>query len=166
MSTIGSTQQTTIDAERSFPLNLWHLSILVLVVALGVSGYLSYLKIDQSASPTCPSSGVFDCGTVLSSAYSKILDVPIAWLGFGTNVLILGLLLLEHYGGRFFAINASILIFGLVFFAFVFSMYLIYIQAAVIGRYCPWCLTHEALIAVLFVASIFRLRNSFQSQSE
>jgi len=39
-----------------------------------------------------------------------------------------------------------------VLFAFLYSVYLVYLQAFRIQAYCVWCLTHEALITVLFVA--------------
>lgn len=130
-------------------LNATILSYIVLAAAIAVSGYLSYLKI-ASADAVCVSGGRFDCGTVLNSVYSEIAGIPIAWLGLGTNLVILGLLALRNRIG-FLREFGVMLIFGVVLFAFIYSVYLVYLQAFVMRAYCQWCLTHEALIAVLFV---------------
>jgi uncharacterized membrane protein len=125
-----------------------NLSYFVLAAAIGVSGYLSYLKV-ANVDAVCVAGGAFDCGTVLNSVYSEFFGIPIAWLGLATNLVIVALLALENrvavlreYG--------TLLVFGVILFAFIYSVYLVYLQAFVIRAYCPWCLTHEALIAVLF----------------
>lgn len=139
------------------------LSLVTLAAAIFVSGYLSWLKIANQAA-VCVAGGRFDCGTVLSSAYSELGGIPIAWLGLATNLIVVGLLLLENRVG-FLRENGVALVFGVVLFAFLFSVYLVYLQAAVIRAYCIWCLTHEALIAILFGFSLWRLRSWFGEQA-
>lgn len=141
-----------------------NLSFVVLFFAIIVSGYLSYLKI-ANVDAVCIKGDAFDCGTVLNSAYSIFLGIPIAYLGLGTNLLVLVLLLLENRIG-FLQDYGVVLIFGAVLFAFVFSVWLVYVQAFLIQAYCPWCLTHEALITVLFVLSIWRLWQWFNDTPE
>lgn len=135
--------------------SLRNLSIVVLILAIIVSGYLTYLKFSDTDA-VCVKGGSFDCGTVLNSVYSEISGVPIALLGLVTDVIVLGLILLERRVGllRNYGIT---LVFGVVLFAFLYSVYLVYLQAAVIGAYCPWCLSHETLITILFVLSSWRL---------
>lgn len=147
-----------MDAAKSSSgrLNARNLSFVVLALAILISGYLSYLKIDNTPA-VCLAGGAFDCGTVLNSAYSELGGIPIAWLGLAVNLTVTALLLLETRVG-FLREYAVTLIFGLVLFAFLFSVYLVYVQAAIIQAYCPWCLTHELLITILFVLSIIRLR--------
>jgi uncharacterized membrane protein len=147
-----------MDAAKSSSgrLNARNLSFAVLALAILISGYLSYLKIDNTPA-VCLAGGAFDCGTVLNSAYSELGGIPIAWLGLAVNLTVTVLLLLEPRVG-FLREYAVTLIFGLVLFAFLFSVYLVYVQAAIIQAYCPWCLTHELLITILFVLSIIRLR--------
>jgi uncharacterized membrane protein len=137
-------------ASQSFipAINAKTISYMLLILAIGVSGYLSYLKI-ANANAACVAAGQIDCGTVLNSAYSEIGGVPIAWLGLATNFVVLGLIafqnrvpLLREYG--------TLLVFGVLLFAFIYSVYLVYLQATVIQAYCPWCLTHEALVFGLF----------------
>lgn len=133
-----------------------NLSFVVLVLAILVSGYLSYLKFDTSAHAVCVPGEIFDCGTVLNSVYSEILGIPIAWLGLGVNLLVLALLILETRV-NFFAQYSVPIIFGVLLFAFLFSVYLVYVQAVLITKYCPWCLSHEAMITILFAFSVQRL---------
>ena len=130
-------------------------SFVIVILAILVSGYLSYLKIaDQAA--VCIEGGAFDCGTVLNSVYSEVGGIPIAWLGLAVNLIVLALLLLEYRVG-FLREYGKTLIFGVVLFAFIYSVYLVYVQAAILRAYCPWCLTHEALITILFALSIWRV---------
>lgn len=133
-----------------------NLSFIVLFFAIAVSGYLSYLKLVPSAHAVCVPGEIFDCGTVLNSVYSEILGIPIAWLGLGVNLLVLALLILEPRID-FFAQYSVPLAFGLLLFAFLFSVYLVYVQAFLITKYCPWCLSHEAMVTILFGLSIQRL---------
>lgn len=139
-------------------LTIRNLSIVVLIVAIGISGYLSYLKFDD-AEAVCVVGGAFDCGVVLNSIYSEVADIPIAYLGLLTNLIVLSILLLEDRIG-FLSDFGVTLVFGLVLFAFLFSMYLIYVQAVLIESFCPWCLSHEALITVLFALSTWRFWRS------
>ncbi len=140
-------QLSTADSSNSW-LNARTMSFVVLAIAIGVSGYLSYLKI-ANANAVCATAGRIDCGTVLNSAYSELAGIPIAWLGLGTNLVIVGLMLLQNRLG-FMREYGTLVIFGVVLFAFIYSVYLVYLQAFVIQAYCPWCLSHEALITVLF----------------
>jgi uncharacterized membrane protein len=123
-----------------------------------VSGYLSYIKLSDT--PMACVEGVFNCSAVQGSVYSEVFGVPIAVWGFLTNLLVLFLLLMEDRH-PFFESNGLMLLFGVVFFEFIYSIYLVSIQAAVLEAYCPWCLTHEALVAVLFVLTSVRLKQYF-----
>ena len=136
------------------------ISIIVVVIAMIIAGYLTYLKY-ANVDAICLESGPFDCGTVLNSVYSEINGIPIALLGLIVDVIVLVLLLLEPRVD-FLKQNGAIFIFGVVLFAFIYSVYLVYLQAAVILAFCPWCLTHEFLITILFIAAILRLRHSIQ----
>jgi uncharacterized membrane protein len=141
-----------------------NLSFMALALAILISGYLSYLKIDNTPA-VCIAGEVFDCGTVLNSVYSELFGIPIAWLGLATNLIVTALLLLETRVS-FFREYSAVLVFGIVLFAFLFSVFLVYAQAVLIQAFCPWCLTHEALITILFILSIWRLRQALKSQTD
>lgn len=141
-------------------INTTTLSVVILAIAIAVSGYLSYLKV-ANVDAVCVAGGRFNCGAVLNSIYSEIAGVPIAWLGLGLNLVVLGLIVTKPRVD-FLRQNGTMIIFGLVLFAFLFSMYLIYVQAFLIQAYCPWCLSHEAFITLLFFVW---LREAWQSLS-
>ena len=72
------------------------------------------------------------------------------------NLLLVALLILETRLS-FLAQYSAPIIFGVLLFAFLFSVYLVYVQAVLITKYCPWCLTHEALVTIVFALSVKRL---------
>lgn len=140
------------------------ISLVILIIAVGVSAYLSYLKAAQ-ASAVCVEGGKFDCGVVLNSVYSEIAGIPIAWLGLGTNLVVITLLLLEKRIALFQTFGV-VFAFGVVLFAFLYSVYLVYLQAFVMQAYCPWCLSHEALITILFGLALYRLFHWFGTDAD
>jgi len=147
--------------KRTSPFSARNLSFVVLAIAIAVSGYLSYLKLTEAPS-VCIEGGVFDCETVLNSVYSELGGIPIAWWGLGLNLIILAVLILEPRV-PFLQENGILIVFALVLFAFLYSVYLVYVQAMLIRAYCPWCLSHEALITVLFGLSTWRLVQMFRN---
>lgn len=153
MSTISQSQP--IFAYFS----LKNLSIVLIIGMLLVSGYLAYHEITKT-DVACVESGGFNCDAVQNSSYSKVMGFPVAFLGFGANLVILALLLLEDRLA-FLQDNGLVLLFGIVFFGFLYSVYLVYIQAEVLEAYCQWCLSHEVLITLLFVVTSIRLYQDF-----
>ena len=105
----------------------------------------------------CVAGSIFNCEVVQNSIYSKLFGIPIAWLGF-TVYIILGALLLLENRAAFLREYGMVLFFGLNLFAWLFSMWLVYVQFVRLQALCPWCLTHEAIITVLFGVSIIRFK--------
>ncbi|MBC8100034.1 MAG: hypothetical protein H7Y11_11375 [Armatimonadetes bacterium] len=81
MTTQSITSETTAIARTRF--TLWHISLLLVLVGIGISGYLSYVKLTD-VPMVCAANSVFNCEAVQSSAYSRIFGIPIAWLGLAT----------------------------------------------------------------------------------
>ncbi len=138
------------------------ISIILVVGMILVSGYLSYTELSEGE-VVCLESGSFDCNAVQNSVYSEVFGIKVAYLGFLTNLALLALLLLEDRI-EFLQENGLTLLFGIVFFGFLYSMYLIYIQAAVLEAYCQWCLAHEVLITLLFIVTGIRLYREFSAE--
>ncbi len=151
--TVGSVE----GAQPRFQLSLRLISILLVIFGLGISGYLSYVKLTD-VPMVCSANGAFDCGAVQGSVYSELGGIPIAWMGFAVNILMLTILLLEprveflRQSG-----NGVMLLFGIVLFAALYSVYLIYIQGVVLQAWCMWCLMHEAYIFILFGVTLWRV---------
>lgn len=160
-----STQTTTAsDSQTHNParkwLNLRNFALVLVVFGLFVSGYLSYVKL-ANVSTLCPTGegSPFNCDAVQNSIYSQFpirSGIEVAWLGFGTYVLI-GLLILFEKRIPILREWGIPLTFGIVLFAFLFSMYLVYVQAVLLRLYCMWCLMHELNMTVLFGVYIGRL---------
>jgi uncharacterized membrane protein len=152
----SATQESAVVRPR-FKLNLWHISLVLVVIGVLISGYLSYAELTDT-STVCIESGAFDCDAVQSSVYSTLMGIKITYLGFATYVGLLVLLLLEPRVGILREYGAMI-VFGITLFAFMYSMWLVYVQAVYLQAYCQWCLSHELTMTILFIVSALRLRN-------
>ena len=135
--------------------NLRRFQLLLVVFGLVVSGYLSYLKLED-ATAVCVESGPFNCNVVLNSRYSKLGGIPIAYLGFLTYAVI-GLLLLGETRVGMLRDYGALLAFGVGLFGWLFSMWLVYVQVGLLQALCPWCLTHEANFTLLFLMIAYRV---------
>ena len=134
------------------------IQMLLVVIGLAAASYLSYLKITD-APAVCVEAGAFDCNVVLNSRYSELAGIPIAYLGLAVYAIIGGLLLLETRLD-FLRENASLLIFGIGLFAWLFSMWLVYVQVGLLQALCPWCLTHELNFTILFGTIVYPVYRS------
>jgi uncharacterized membrane protein len=153
----SSSSDTNSAGGRFSNLTLWHLSLVVVTFGLFVSGYLSYVKL-TNVEMACAANSVFNCDVVQNSTYSRMFDIPIAWLGLATYIVI-GALLLVQNRIPFLREYGILLLFGIVLFAWVYSMDLVYIQFFVLKALCMWCLMHEITFTILFILTTLRLRN-------
>ena len=128
---------------------------LFVAVGLIVAAYLSYLKLAE-APAVCVESGPFDCNVVLNSQYSELAGIPIAYLGLAVYAAIGAILLLEARVA-FLRAWGALLTFGIGLFAWLFSMWLVYVQVALLQALCPWCLTHETNFTLLFGLICYRV---------
>lgn len=144
--------------QRPSDKSLRRWSLIVLVFCLFVSGYLSYVKL-TNVPMVCVENGPFNCEVVQNSSYSRMFGYPIAWYGLATNILLVAILLLENRI-QFLRDYGVTIFFGVVLFAFLYSVWLVYVQAALLQAYCPWCLTHEVLVTILFVFASIRMKRS------
>src|SRR5690606_2382027 len=128
-------------------LTLWHISLILVLIGIAVSGYLTYVKATDEPM-VCIENGPFRCDVVQNSAYAELFGVPIAYLGLAVY-LVIGALLLLQDRTEFLRENGMLLTFGVVLFAFIYSIYLVYVQGAILQSWCQWCLIHEANMTVL-----------------
>lgn len=135
-------------SRLSLGVSLRGFALLSVLFGLVVSGYLSYVKLSDTAMQ-CVQGGRFDCGTVQSSAYGEFFGVPIAVLGFLMYVTV-GTILVLQGRVQFFTDFGTALLFSIGLFAWVFSMWLVYVQFFILEALCPWCLSHEANMTILF----------------
>jgi uncharacterized membrane protein len=132
---------------------LHRVSLALAIVGLIVSIYMTVYKV-SSNDALCLGSG--DCSTVNASRYSEIYGFPVASVGIAGYFAIL---LIHWYENRdkFFKRNGPLLVFGLALTGFLFTLYLIYIEFAVLKALCPFCLVSQITMTILFLISIIRL---------
>lgn len=121
------------------------LSILGLIAAV----FLAYEYL-QTTPIVCPLTGS-GCETVKNSAYSKFLGISIPYFGiaFYTFMAFISVML-SHKEFRSLKILQVLAIIP----AFLFSVYLTYLEATVIKAYCFWCLTSAAIITIILITIV------------
>jgi uncharacterized membrane protein len=132
---------------------LSQLAIILTIIGLLVSIYMTIYKITSNDS-MCIGSG--DCKTVNASRYAEVYGIPVAVLGVAGYSAILAVLLLERKPG-FFQQNGTMLFFGLSLTGFLFTLYLIFVEVALIRAYCPFCITSQTVMTIIFIISVIRL---------
>ncbi len=132
---------------------LRQIMIVLAVIGLLVSIYMTIFKLTGNEAMCVGSGG---CSTVNGSRYSEINGIPVAVLGVLGYATILALLFLEIRPG-FFQDNATMLQFGVSLLGFLFTLYLIYVETALIKAYCPFCLTSQTVMTIIFIISVIRL---------
>lgn len=133
--------------------------LVLTVVGLLVAVYMTIYKWTNNNS-MCLGSG--DCSTVNASPYSEIYGIPVALVGVGGYAAILLLLLMDSRN-EFVRQNGTLFIFGLSLTGFIFTVYLVYIEFAVLDAICPFCLTSQIVMTIIFILSIIRLIRQPQS---
>jgi uncharacterized membrane protein len=132
---------------------LSQLTIILTIIGLLVSIYMTIYKITSNDS-MCIGSG--DCKTVNASRYAEVYGIPVAVLGVAGYSAILAVLLLERSPG-FVQQNGTLLFFGLSLTGFLFTLYLIFVEIALIKAYCPFCITSQTVMTIIFIISVIRL---------
>ncbi len=133
--------------------------LVLTVVGLLVAVYMTIYKWTNNNS-MCLGSG--DCSTVNASPYSEIYGIPVALVGVGGYAAILLLLLMDSRND-FVRQNGTLFVFGLSLTGFIFTLYLVYIEFAVLNAICPFCLTSQIVMTIIFILSIIRLIRQPQS---
>lgn len=128
------------------------------VIASSLAGFLIALYIllqKRKLHPVvCPMKG--NCDAVVKSEYSKFFHIPVEYLGIAYYLLIffsyLFLFVIPSFNQQHPLFTFSVLSLSLV--AFLFSIYLTFIQAFLIRQFCTWCLLSAFLCVTIFIAAI------------
>jgi uncharacterized membrane protein len=125
------------------------------VVALAGLADSIYLTVHALTAVPVPCSIIEGCETVLTSPYAEIAGIPLAAFGAVSYFLAFSLALMTAFGNRglwkFFG--------TLVVFMALFTAWLLYLQAFVIGAFCQFCLISAATtftLLIIFVISKLR----------
>jgi uncharacterized membrane protein len=113
-----------------------------------VAGYLTYARFTETT-VACTTGG---CEVVQRSDYAEVAGIPVAVLGLGAYLFLLGTALLRfelvRVAGAVAAVSGAL-----------FAAYLLYAQLFLIDAICQWCLVSDVVIGLLALACVLRLRS-------
>ena len=132
-------------AEENGGTTIAKLPVLAAIVALvGLTDAL-YLSIKHGEKVPC--SLVTGCEQVLTSQYAEIGGIPTAVFGAIAYFTAFALAVLAAYGNR-----RMWTLFGVqTFLMLLFTIWLVYLQAFVIGAFCQFCLLSALTTLILFL---------------
>ena len=137
---------------------LYRASLALVIIGLAVSVYMTIYKITGN-NGMCLGSG--DCSTVNASRYSEVNGIPVAIFGIAGYAAILITLFYENKH-PFFRTNGTLMVFGMALTGFLFTLWLVYVELAILKAICPFCVTSQISMTIIFIISVVRL---FKSQS-
>jgi uncharacterized membrane protein len=122
-------------------------SIAAVVLAAAGLADSAYLTAKHFSGGEVPCSIIEGCEQVLSSTYAEVYGIPTAAFGAAAYFAAFSLALLTYYG------NSRLWnLFGILTLAMAgFTVWLVYLQAYVIGAFCQFCLISAATTTLLCV---------------
>ena len=109
-----------------------------------------YLTVEHVTGQSVRCTIVAGCSEVLSSSYAVVAGIPLAAVGAAAYFTVFSLAILAIFGYRI----AGKLLAPLTAFMALISLWLIYLQAFVIGAFCQFCLLSAAITITLFVIAL------------
>lgn len=129
------------------------------VVAVAGLADAIYLTIHHYNAEPVPCGAGFDCEMVLTSQWADFHGIPLAAFGAAAYFAAFALAVLAAFGDRRMWMFHGIVV---VLMA-CFSGYLIYVQAALIGAFCQYCLISAGTtftLLILFIISVLTGRRA------
>jgi len=133
------------------PLAPFYLIALALV-GIADTFYLAYNEF-MNIAPSCLLQG---CDVVLAHPLSEFLGIPLAYWGLVYYVYMLGLVSLLAFEPRSKALVWGTLLYSTV--GLLSSTAFIYIQGAVIGAFCQYCVLSAIVATSLFVVALWHAK--------
>jgi uncharacterized membrane protein len=125
-----------------------------IVALIGLADAI-YLTVHHYTAVPVPCSIIEGCEQVLTSAYSEIGGIPLAAFGAAAYFVAFSLAVLAAFGDR-----RLWTVFGIqTILMSAFTTWLLYVQGALIGAFCQFCLISAITtftLYLLYLASVFR----------
>ena len=125
----------------------------ITVLGLLVSIYMTIYKLTNNDSMCL---GLGGCSIVNASGYSEVYGIPVAAVGVLGYLSILTVFFLERNPG-FFQTNGSMLQFAITLTGFLFTVWLIFVEVALLKAYCPFCITSQVAMTTIFILTVLRV---------
>lgn len=135
---------------RARPVGIYWAAAVLALAGIVDSLYLTIQHI-TGESVRCTLSG---CSEVLSSQYAAVGGVPLALIGAIAYFTVFSLAILAAFGYGFAWKLFSIVV-GLMFLT---TLWLMYLQAFLIGHFCQYCLVSAAVTICLTVLALITFR--------
>lgn len=130
-------------------------SLVVALVGLAISVYLTVEHFTSSSLLACPEGAVVNCAKVTSSPESVILGVPVAALGLGYFAAMTAVLTPGAWARRrldVVRIAGAVLGIGMV-------LYLVWVELYRVNAICLWCTAVHVCTLTLLGAILWRTAN-------
>jgi uncharacterized membrane protein len=124
-------------------------SLILSLVGLGASIYLTIAHFTSPNVLACPANGTIDCALVTTSAQSRFLGMPVAVLGLVWFVAMTALCLPAAWSTEHRLVHLARLVGSIAGVAFV--LWLVYAELFLIGAICEWCTVAHVTAFGLFV---------------
>ena len=147
----GNTTQTKGPTSKATKLYV----VMACVALVGLADSL-YLTVQHVTGESVRCTIVSGCSEVLSSSYASVNGIPLALIGAIAYFTVFSLATLAAFGYPFVEKLLPILI-GLMF---LITLWLIYLQAFVIGQFCQFCLLSALVTIVLSILVLMILRTN------
>ncbi|GAB3075228.1 hypothetical protein GCM10027053_46170 [Intrasporangium mesophilum] len=151
-------RQSTASAEqtqfvRVRPRWLAPTSLVLVIIGLGTSVYLTYEHSTNNATLACSIGGIIDCAKVTTSAWSTFMGVPVALLGLVFFVVALGLCLPRTWRRPEGWLDAVRLVWVTIGLGMV--LYLVWAELFRINAICLWCTAVHVATFALWMVVLF-----------
>ena len=130
-----------------------YVGMVVCVLGLGISAYLTVVHY-QGIAPICPAhAGIVDCEAVVTSQWSAILGVPVPVLGLVFFAGMLAFQLPAAWRSHQQWVRVARMAGSVVSVAMI--LWLVYVELFLVGRICLWCTSVHVLTFALFCTTLF-----------
>lgn len=153
MSGVSGVSESGLRTARRTPPAALLVALVLSVVGLGASIYLTYEHFSANVTLACPATGKIDCVKVTSSHYSHVLGVPVALLGLVYFVVMLGLLALSIARPDVARLRLARLAWATV--GLVSVLYLVWAELYGVGAVCLWCTGVHIVTVLVFLLVLF-----------
>jgi uncharacterized membrane protein len=126
-------------------------------IVFGLAGFLlaGYISIKKKkVQPlVCPLNG--HCDAVVRSRYSRFLGLPVEYIGSLYYAFIAAAYWAKLVRPELFTDTITFFLVAITIGAFLFSVYLVSIQAFVLKKWCTWCLFSAGFSTFIFLFALF-----------
>ncbi len=121
--------------------------LFVIIACVALVGFADavYLTVQHVTGQSVRCTIVSGCSEVLSSSYASFNGIPLALIGAVAYFTVFSLAILAAFGYPFVRRLLAVTV-GLMFLT---TLWLLYLQAFVIGHFCQFCLLSAAVTTVL-----------------